>query len=169
MANPLWMYKVTLQGSTPKNKTSLNFVLEYDDAASPMDHAAALNAANQIRGGLVAITDAFLARESLDYLISADNQLPAGNIDVMDEAAVIVYLNDPTGNLPKYHTVRIPAPDSTVFLADGETVDIGDAALIQYIQQLSQHAFVSDNEQINTTSQNGIASGHKRSRAKSYR
>jgi hypothetical protein len=134
-----------------------------------MTHPEALAAAAQIKGALVDIIQAYVARETLDYMISADNQLPPGNVDVMDEAAIIVFLNDPVGNLPKYHTLRVPAPKEGIFLADGETVDIGEPTLIQYVQQIAQHAFVSDGEQVNTTSQNGIASGHKRSKAKSYR
>lgn len=169
MANPLWTYRIKLQGSTAKNVTSLTFVLEYDDAATPMDFAAAQNAANQIRGALVDITDAYVAKEDLTYLISADNQLPPGDVDVTDEAVIVCFLNDPL-NLPKYHSLRVPAPTvADVFLADGETVNINSSLLIQFVQQVAQHAFVSDGEQIVTATQNGIASGHKRSRAKSYR
>lgn len=169
MANPLWVYNIRLQGSTANNKASLSFVLEYDDAATPMDLGGAQSAATQIREALVEVTDAVVSKESLSYLMGSSDSLPGGGVDCMDEAVIMVHLNDP-GDLPKLHALRVPAPDSGLWLSDGETLNITNPDVASYVEQISQHAFISDGEQINLASGTaGIDSGHKRSRAKSYR
>ena len=159
----MYQYAVTLQGHTPSDRSTMRF-----DLGTPTDYAAALNAANQIRGALVDITGAFVAKEVISVTVSEDGTRPAEGVNTFEEAAVQVYLNDPADAV-KLATIRIPAAVPGIYLVDGETVDIGDADLIQYVEQLSQHAFVSDGEQIVTTVQDGIASGFKRTRSKRFK
>lgn len=155
-------YAITLQGNTPSDKTTLRF-----DLGEPADYAAAISAANQIRGALVDVTDAFVSREVLSELISEDGQRPAAGVNTFVEAAVSVFLNEPTDAV-KLATLRIPAPAAALFLADGETVNIGNALLVQLVQQISQHAFISDGEAVVTDVQDGISGGYKRTRAKKF-
>lgn len=157
-------YRITLQGNQPGNRTTLAYSL--GDFPAPVDFAAVSNAANQIRGALVDITGANVSKETLSFVVSSDNQLPAAGVDVTDEAVVIVHLNEPN-TLEKLHPLRIPAPIPALFLPGGETVDIANADLIQFVQQISQHAEVSDGESVNVASgSNGIKRGYWRSRPK---
>ena len=155
---------IQLQGHTQKDKTTLVF-----DIGDPLDHTAAQLAINQIRGALVDVTKAFVAKVSLTEVLEDDGQRPAdASADCFEEAAVSTYLNDAL-DAEKLHTVRIPAPIEALFLNDASTVDTANALLIQYIQQVAQHAFVSDNEQINTAIDNGIKEGYKRSRSRKFK
>lgn len=152
-----WIYKLTLQGHSEKDYTTMTF-----DLGDPADHVAALAAAVQVKGALVDITNAFVSREVLSQVLSEDDTRPAAGINVFSEAVVTTYLNA-TGT--KKHAVRIPAPIEALFSAgDAQTVITSNALLIQYVQQLSQHTFVSDNESIDTTITDGIKSGYKRSK-----
>ena len=160
---PQYDYRIQLRGSKVGNAggTSLHF-----DLGDLVDEAAALNAANQIRGALVDITDAFVARETLSLTISEDNQVPP-SADVTDFAHVACHLNAPT-EAQKLHVLKIPAPIDGLFQPGGVVVDITNALLQQYVQQVSQHAFVSDGEQIDTASGTaGINSGWWFSKKKS--
>lgn len=169
MADPLWVTSISLQGGTLHNKASLGFVLEYQGALTPMTFVEAVSAASQVAGALGDVTDATISSVKLTYVVSSDGSMPAGTVDTADEAVVMCHVN-PSGQLPKFVSVRIPAPKvAEVFLPDGETVDVSEATLVQYIQQLSQHTFLSDGEQINTSEgTDGMAYGYKRSRAKKY-
>lgn len=169
MADVLWMLNVNLQGGTLRNKASLSFVLEYKGGATPMDFDQAKSAADQIVGALDDVTDATVSGVRLSYSISSDGTMPDEAIDTADEAVVMCHINA-ASQLPKFVPVRIPAPVADgVFLPDGETVDVSSSTLVQYIQQLAQHAYLSDGEQINTgEGSGGMAYGYKRSRAKKY-
>lgn len=158
-----YIYRITLQGHTADDKTTLSF-----DIGEPLDHVAALNAANQIRGALVALTKANVAKETLTDILSEDGTRPADtSADTFEEAVVLTFLNEAL-EAEKLWPARIPAPIEALFLSDAQTVDTSNALLIQYIQQLAQHAFVSDGEQINDALQNGIDSGYKRSRPRKF-
>lgn len=169
MADPLWVLNVSLQGGTQHNKTSLAFILEYDGGATPMTFTQASSAAGQIVGALDDICDATVSTAKLSYLMQKDGSMPNGAVDTADEAVVMCHVNA-TGSVPKFTAVRVPAPlVGEVFLPDGETVDISNSLLVQYIQQVAQHAYVSDAERVNTSEgSNGMAYGFKRSRAKRY-
>ena len=155
---------ITLQGHTAKDKTTLVF-----DIGSPADHTAATSAINQIRGALVDITKAFVSKVSLTEVLEEDGQRPADtSADCFEEAAVSTYLNDAL-DAEKLHVIRIPAPIEALFLSDASTVDTSNALLVQYVQQLSQHSFVSDGEVINTAIDDGIKYGYKRSRSRKFK
>lgn len=162
----LFLYRITLQGTKSKDTTTLTFNL--DDFPEPVDFATVLSAADQIRGALVDITDANVKGESVTGVVSEDNQLPA-DADTTDEAVISVHLNAPT-EAEKLASLRIPAPIDAIFQADGITVDVTNALLQQYVQQVAQHATVSDGEKIDTTSGTaGISAGYWRSKAKVLR
>lgn len=162
----MWFYSITLRGHGSRDKTTLRFQL--DTVALPLaDYVAARSAATQIRGALVDVTDAFVVKEQVTDVFFEDNQRPPDNVDVYEEAAISCYLNPPT-EAEKLHTLRIPAPIDALFLSDGETVDVANSLLIQYVQQIAQHAYVSDEEQIDTTADNGIKYGYKRTKARRF-
>lgn len=165
-------YTITLVDSH-NEKSTMRFDLGtfdggVDDGA---DFISAQSAANQIRGALVDITDANVAKESLTNVISEDNQLPAGEILITEEAVILVHLNAPT-EAQKLHALRVPAPtDAAVFLANGVDVDPTAALVVQYVQQVAQHAMVSDDEAIDVNSGkygNGIDSGYKRTKSRKF-
>lgn len=160
-----YIYRIQLQGATDSDRTTLSF-----DLGTPAEHLDAVNAANQIRGALVDITKAFVKKETLTEILSEDNQLPSDpSADTFEELLLMCHLNAPT-EAKKLVGLRIPAPEESLFAADGESADVTNALLVQYVQQISQHAFVSDGEQINTaTGANGMDKGWKRSRSRSFR
>lgn len=96
-----------------------------------------------------------------------DGSLPA-EAEVPEEAAVAVHLvaaPDPE----KLHYIRIPAPVDALFLADGVTVDTGNADLQAYVAELA-NVEVSDGETIVTArGDGGIKKGHLRFKARSGR
>lgn len=161
-----FIYRITLQGTKPDDSTTLTFDL--GDFPEPVVFADVGNAANQIRGALVDISDANVSKETLTGVVSEDNQLPA-DADTTDEAAIVAHLNDPTEK-EKLHVTRVPAPITALFQPNGQDVDVSNALLQAYIAQLSQHALVSDGEQINVSSGTaGIKRGYWRSRPKSFK
>lgn len=167
MADPLWILSLKLQGATPKNFTRLNFILQYEDAASPFNLTQAQAAANDIIDQLDAASDAVIADKRLSYVMGASPSLAAAGVDVFDEALVLVHTGT-AGNMPKLAALRIPAPVA-VFESDGETLDIRNNEVENYVTAIANNAFVSDGERINLAlGVNGVDSGHKRQKAKSY-
>ena len=164
----MWFYVVSLRGHGQNDKTSLTFQL--DTTAVPLaDYASARAAANSIRGSLVDITNAFITKEQVTEVFFEDNQRPADNVDVFEEAALVCYLNAPD-EAEKLHVLRVPAPIDAMFLVDGETVNQSNALVLQFIQQVGDHAYVSDGEQIDYSAGNngGLKKGYKRTRAKRF-
>lgn len=165
----MWFYKIGLRGHGEKDKTSLVFQL--DTSGAPLlGWTEAKLAANSIRGALVDITEAFITSESVTEVYFEDNQRPAAGVDCFEEAALVVYLNEPT-DAEKLHVLRVPAPKANIFMVDGETVDTSNAQVKQYIQQIQQGAWVSDEEKIvvDAANNDGFKKGYKRTRAKSFR
>lgn len=159
---PDYTYTVVLQGATSDDKARRTFQL-----GTLADEATALAAAAAIRSALDAVTLANVRSETLSEVISADNQLPASG-DCYEEAVVICHLNAPT-EAEKLYTLRIPAPES-LFLSDGETVDISNTDLIAFVAALAANVLLSDGEAINTASgSNGIKEGYKVSRSRSFK
>lgn len=158
-----YIYRITLQGHTAKDKTTIAF-----DIGTPVDHVAAQSAATQLRGALVDITKANVAKETLTEILYEDGTRPAdASADTFEEAVCLTYLNQAL-EAEKLFPLRVPAPIEALFLSDAQTLDTSNALLIQYVQQVAQHAFVSDNEQINDGIDNGIKSGYKRSRPRKF-
>jgi hypothetical protein len=159
-----YLYRITLQGHTQDDRTTLSI-----DIGEPADHIAALAAATQLRGALVDVTKANVARETLTEILYEDGTRPADtSADTFEEAVVLTFLNQAL-EAEKLWPLRIPAPIEALFLTDAQTVDTSNALLIQLVQQFAQHAFVSDGEQINDALQDGIQSGYKRSRPRKFK
>jgi len=163
-----WFYTIGLRGHGTHDKTTLTFELDAPEAGA-IGYASAITAAGQIKGALVDITDAFVTKETVSEVIFEDNQRPADDVDCYEEAALVCYLNAPT-DAEKLHVLRVPAPIDAMFMADGETVDTSNALVLQFVQQVGDHAFVSDHEQIDYSAGNdgGLKKGYKRTRAKRF-
>jgi len=125
------------------------------------DYAAADNAITQITGALATITDAAI-RKVLLTGVQSEDLVTAGAGNVFENALLNVYLD--AGGV-KVTQLYVPAPVIGIFLtATGpgrDKLDIADADVIQYVQQIAQHAFVSDGEQVDTTVSNGIDGGKR--------
>jgi LPS O-antigen subunit length determinant protein (WzzB/FepE family) len=159
-----YLVTISLQGHSASDKTTLNL-----DIGEPADHLAAQSAVTQIVGALDDVTKATIRKVMLTEIISEDGTRPVDtSADTFEECAIATYLNDALDQ-EKLHTVRIPAPIDAMFLNDAQTLDTANALVIQYVQQLSQHAFVSDGEQINDAIDDGIKYGYKRSKARNFR
>jgi hypothetical protein len=154
-------------GQTSRLKFNLGDTDDFGGASDDADFALAQLALNQIAGSLAAVTDAVLASKELTF-VDADDLDPSypANADIFEKASIVTYL-EPVENYPqKYHTLQIPAPVAGIFLGDvgaeRDEVDITDTQLQQYVQQLAQHAFVSDGEKIDDTRPNmGIKAGRR--------
>lgn len=147
-------------------KTTLNFIYEADNLTLADEFADANTAMDDLKTDLDAVTDANFYSETLTLLKSGNQALPA-DADITDLAKVAVHLS-PAGEIPKYATLRIPAPISALFESDGVTVDETNANLIAYVAELANWT-VSDGETIQTANDNGIASGWWASASKSTR
>jgi hypothetical protein len=118
-----------------------------------------------VKNAFAAVTDANFYSESLALLVGGSPALPAA-ADITDEAAIVAYLSG-TGEAPKFHVVRIPAPIDGMFNADKVTVDITNQPLQDYIAELAAGVVLSDGESINLDEDEGIKSGSWRSVRKS--
>jgi len=160
----IWRYSVTLV-DTKALKTVLNFIGEFDGLSLTDEFGLAETAAGDLLTDLKAVTDAAVFKTSLALLQEEGEALPA-DADVTDEAAIVTWLSD-VDALPKYHTIRIPAPID-MFQSDEVTVDKTNANLIAYIANFGGSGYqVSDGEYVVTSRENGISHGFWRSRAKS--
>lgn len=122
------------------------------------DFGAAEAAITQIAGAVASVTDATLSSVTLTGVVSEDGAVGAG--DIFENAMLSVFLDAAGEKVTQWY---LPAPSIGAFLAtegkNRDVVDTNDTDVIQLVQQLSQHAYVSDGEQINTTVNNGIESG----------
>lgn len=138
-------------------KTHLSFNYHSDQAVLLDGFTEANDAFTALVTDLEAVTDANVYSETLVYLKAGDTALGSG--DVTDVASVLCYLSG-TGEIPKYYTLRIPAPVSGIFGADGVTIDKADADLVAYVANfLSGGFWVSDGEFINDDQDDGIKGG----------
>lgn len=161
---------VVLRGANAKTSTlkfELGTTADFGGLSDEADFGSAQNALNQIVGALDAVTDAVIATKNIIFVDGddLDSAIPTSG-DVFERAAVVTFLEEIPDVPQKYHTLNIPAPVIGLFMAaNGELrdkVDPSDADLQQYIQQVAQHAFVSDHEQIDDTKSNmGILSGRR--------
>lgn len=160
-----FVYSVTLVDDNAE-KSTLNFYLPNAGLGGHgLDFQEAYDDAQLIKTALQAVTGANIYKETLGQWLSGDNTLPAGPMrDITEEVVVSTYLSG-AGEIPKYHSVRIPAPEEALFSALND-VDVSNADLIAYIAQLAAHTEVSDEEVIDTTVTNGIADAWWRTRAR---
>lgn len=155
----VFLATVSLVGNNGKEVKRYYDLGDFSTGTAEGDYAAAVSAIDQITGALGDITDAAIRRVTLTGVHSED-LVTAGGGDVFENALLNLYL-DAAGE--KVGQVYVPAPAIAIMLAatgkNSDVVDTGNAEVIQYVQQISQHAFISDGEQVNTTVGNGIANG----------
>jgi len=138
-------------------RTRMSFNYHSDQAVLLDGFTEANDAFTALVSDLDAVTDAHIYSESLVYLKAGDDTVGAG--DVTDVASVLCYLSG-AGQIPKYHTMRIPAPVAGIFEADLVSIDKTDADLIAYIANFLDGGFwVSDGEFINDDKDDGIKGG----------
>lgn len=142
---------------------------DFAGADAGADFIAALAAANQIRGAYANVTEGNIAFVTVGHVAEESGVVPVNGADVHEFATVSCHLNQPA-EAEKLTTVKILAPSDTIFIGtqglDYDTVDRTDAFLVQYIQQLAQHAFVSDGEQIvEASGVNGMKAGRRNARS----
>ena len=153
-------FSATVHFKGANNKTIKRYVDlgDFTTGTPSGDYAAALAAITQIVGAVEAVTDAVVSLVTLTGVVQESAAAGAG--DIFENAQLNVFL-DAAGE--KKTQWFLPAPSIGVFLAaegvNRDVVDTGDADIIQLVQQLSQHAYISDGEQIDTTVNNGIENG----------
>lgn len=152
-----WFATFTLQGNAVADKSTLKFEL------NSADYAEADADAGTLLTYLGLITDAEISRLVLSEEQMVSGVRPAHAVNVFDEAVVTTYLDAATNKL---HTIRVPAPTAALFLADGQTVNVANADLINWVAQLAAVAVVSDGEAIDTSVNNGMVEGYRRSKAR---
>lgn len=162
----VWRSSVTLV-DTKGLKSTVNFRQDLDEVTLAEDFAIAAAQHVDLVTQLMLVTDANRYSESLTVGMGGAPALPAA-ADITDMALVQTYLNA-TGELAKYHTVRIPAPVDGIFESDLVTIDKIDAALIAFVAEIGGYFTVSDGESINLTIDDGIAGGSWASVKKSTR
>jgi len=149
---------VSIKGANGKESKKYFDLGDFASGTPAGDYALAENAITQITGAMDPVVEGTISKVTLTGVVSESAAPGAG--DVFENAMINVYL-DPAGD--KVSQVYLPAPDISIFLAatgtNRDVVDTGDANLIQYIQQVSQHAFISDGEQIDVTVGNGMKNG----------
>jgi hypothetical protein len=157
-----YIYNLKLQGHAKDDKPALRFVL------NAVDENEALAAALNVKAAFLAVSSLLVRGESITNVITPESDLRPSDpsADGFEEAKISVYLDD-TGD--KLHTLRIPGGENTLYLPDGQTVNISNAQLVAYISMLEQYIQVSDGEFIDTTITNGIKEGWKASVAKSFK
>lgn len=150
---------VTLVGANNKEVKRYFDLGDFTEGTPAADYAAADNALTQIVGALDTITDAAVRRATLTA-VHTEDLVTAGGGDVFENAMINVFL-DAAGE--KVGQLYVPAPVIGIFLAatgkNRDVLDTADADLIQYVQQIEQHAYISDGEQVDVTVNNGIDSG----------
>lgn len=152
----LWRYSSTLIG-TNGMKTVLNHLIPADNTTIDLEFADAHAVMLLVKNALDAVTDANFYAEALALIVGGSPTLPS-DADITDVASVVCYLSG-TGEVPKFHTIRIPAPIDAMFNADLVTVDITNQALQDYVAELSAGVELSDGESINLDEDEGIKSG----------
>lgn len=156
----------TLRGADNRQVTLRYNMGEFTGADAGTEYEAAVAALGQITGALENVTDAVLVQSGV---IQA-NAILGGNGagDLFEKALVNVWAvneSDPL-DVEARAQIYIPAPVIGLFqTAAGpgrNIVDVTDADLQQYVQQLAQHALISDGETIQTGSGTaGIDSGKR--------
>lgn len=153
--------KIVFEGANGKTRPRYFDLGDFTTGTPGGDYDAAVSAITQIAGAFGPVTDAAIRKVELTGIVSEDTVTPGGG-DVYENALVNTYLD--AGGV-KQTQLYWPAPAIGIFQgaagAARDKLDITNADVIQLVQQYSQHAFVSDGEQIDTTIQNGIDSGYR--------
>jgi len=160
-----WRYTVVMI-DTKSLKTTLNYQAHIEGISLQDEFDTAQGLAADLLTDLEAVSDAAVYSESLTYLLANSEALPA-DADITDELAIVVWLSD-VGSINKQAVLRVPAPIDAAFSSDGVTLDVTNANVIAFVENFADGGFeVSDGEPVITTREDGIVSGHWRSKAKS--
>lgn len=151
---------------TNGQKTQTRYDLgTFDLGTAGANYEAAKTAVADIVTKTAAISDGEVAGWVTDPAI-VPTTLPAA-ADVYEEAVVSVYLSAP-GEAQKLSTIRVPAPAVAIFEGttgeERDIVDKANAGLIALVASLSTNVYLSDGEQINTGTTNGIKAGYRRTK-----
>jgi len=151
-------------------------VITYDlgvltGADAGAEYLLAVAALGAIRTAVNAITAAQIYFSRVYANVTESAVIPVSeDARVYVNAVVSVHIGV-TGEVPKYATIRVPAPVDGLFLGDegsGEDediIDVTDAGLQAYVAALEANALVSDGETINLTlGTQGIHRGRRVSR-----
>lgn len=135
---------------------------DFNGLDAGQDFIAALSALAQIVNAEAVITESTIIETGLNHVATTATAANTG--DVFNKGLLVVRI--PSAENPqKTANLYIPAvaPDVMVGLTDGDfdVMDTANADLIDYVNQMSQHAFVSDGEQIDTGVNNGMVSGRR--------
>lgn len=163
----IWKLSVVLKALNDRT-VSKDFDLgEFDGVTLEEEFGEANNAAVQIVGALEDVTEATVVKQTLTYFM-VDNPAAAGAGDVTEYALLNVWTLDEDDPTAVEHVSQhyIPAPVIGIFEGatgkDRDRIDRDDADLAQYVQQVAQHAFISDGETIQESSGvNGMDSGKR--------
>lgn len=144
---------LTLRGANGRTRPLTLDMGIFTGVDAGAEYLEAVTAAGQITGALDAVTDAIIAERRIQSVELLSTAVPAA-ADLFENAMVNVHSldeNDPDA-LAHIAQIYIPAPVIGVFqTATGpgrDIVDVNDADLTQYVQQLEQHALISDGETI---------------------
>jgi hypothetical protein len=158
---------VVLKGLNGRTLRKVYDLGEFNDLDPGDQYNGAHGAYTQIVGALDTVTDGVIVGSGIISAILDDAGLPGAG-DLFENAMVNVYTldeDDPTA-VEHVSQIFIPAPVIGIFSAPTgalrDVVDVTDADLTQYVQQLSQHAYVSDGETIQTASgDDGMLNGRR--------
>lgn len=162
-----WQASAVLKGLNGRTVPVRWDLGEFTGADFGAEALAAQSAMNQLVGSLDDVTNAPVIGTRLTQVDDSGAGFP-GDGDLFKAAMVNVYTldeDDPTA-VEHISQVYIPAPVDGIFVAASgpllDVVDITDADLTQYIQQVAQHAFISDGETIQTASgDDGMIDGRR--------
>lgn len=151
--------KLVFKGANGKEVPRYIDLGTFDLGTPGANFDGANSALAQIRGAYQDVTAALIVQSTLTE-VEEFSGTPGG--DVFQTAMVNVYL-DADGE--KVSQLYWPAPLDAIMLSDTgpnrDVVDTADTEVIQLVQQFSQHAFISDGEQVNVTVNNGIKDGYR--------
>lgn len=132
----------------------------FDTGSSGGDFEAAQSALSQVEAAFDAASLAPIVKSTLTA-IETDNG-SAGSGDIFECAVINMYL-DAGGE--KTGQVSVPAPVGSLFVGSSgpnyNVVNISHPLVTDLALQISQHARISDGEQVDTTVSNGVDSGRR--------
>lgn len=145
---------VVLRGLNDKTLRKVYDMGDFTQVAPGDRYVAAQSALSQIVGALENVCDAGIVETGLTSVETSPAEVGAG--DLFENGMVNVWSldeDDPTA-VQHIAQVYIPAASGGIFQAttglQRDVIDVNDAALQQYIDQLAQHAYISDGETIQT-------------------
>lgn len=163
----IWKLSVVLKALNDRTVSKEYDLGEFDGVTLEEEFGEANNAAVQIVGALEDVTEATIVKQTLSYVI-LDNVAATGGGDVTEYALLNVWTLDEDDPTAVEHISQhyIPAPAQGIFEGisgkDRDRIDRTDSDLAQYVQQVAQHAFISDGETIQEASGiNGMDSGKR--------